>query len=152
MQLGACVSDVLMTLRNTEQANQYGRHCVHSGARHVLPRVIASGNVSAASESAGSESGPRATRFTDSISREVSFLHAGRSSEVSANGNRWRIYCPEQSSSLPSNVDIYLHSLLTLTSQRELPPRSPRIYFHRVFFSEPPLLGVSSLTSQSCEF
>lgn len=47
---GACVSDVLMTLRNTEQANQYGRHCVHSGARHVPPRVIASGNVSAASE------------------------------------------------------------------------------------------------------
>lgn len=46
----ACVSDVLMTLRNTEQANQYGRHCVHSGARHVPPRVIASGNVSAASE------------------------------------------------------------------------------------------------------
>ena len=46
----ACVSDVLMTLRNTEQANQYGRHCVHSGARHVPPRVIASGNVSAAFE------------------------------------------------------------------------------------------------------
>jgi len=46
----ACVSDVLMTLRNTEQANQYGRHCVHSGARHVSPRVIASGNVSAAFE------------------------------------------------------------------------------------------------------
>lgn len=30
-----------MTLRNTEQANQYGRHCMHSGARHVLPRIIA---------------------------------------------------------------------------------------------------------------
>lgn len=60
--LGACVSDVLMTLRNTEQANQYGRHCVHSGARHVLPRVIASGNVSAASECRNEC--PRATRFT----------------------------------------------------------------------------------------
>lgn len=27
-KLSACVSDVLMTLRNIEQANQYGRHCV----------------------------------------------------------------------------------------------------------------------------
>lgn len=31
---GACVSDVLMTLRNIEQANQYGRHCMHS--MHVI--------------------------------------------------------------------------------------------------------------------
>lgn len=54
--LGACVSDVLMTLRNTEQANQYGRHYVHSDVRHVSQRVIASGNVSVAFEC------PRATR------------------------------------------------------------------------------------------
>jgi len=86
---GACVSDVLMTLRNTEQANQYGRHCVHSGARHVLPRVIASGNVSAASESAGTSvhvrrdsairSARHALEIRDAILREASFLRAGGS-------------------------------------------------------------------------
>lgn len=63
----ACVSDVLMTLRNTEQANQYGRHCVHSGARHVPPRVIASGNVSAASECRNESVHVRPTSFRDTV-------------------------------------------------------------------------------------
>jgi len=52
-----------MTLRNTEQANQYGRHCMHSGARHVLPRIIAPGNVSAASECPTCDE----TRFPDTV-------------------------------------------------------------------------------------
>jgi len=97
-ELGACVSDVLMTLRNTEQANQYGRHCAHSGARHVLSRVIASGNVSAASGSAGTSvhvrrdsairSARHALEIHGAIVREASFQHAGRNSEISGGRQR----------------------------------------------------------------
>lgn len=42
-KLSACVSDVLMTLRNTEQANQYGRRCVCTRCTIAFsPSVIAS--------------------------------------------------------------------------------------------------------------
>lgn len=72
----ACVSDVLMTLRNTEQANQYGRHCVHSGARHVPPRVIASGNVSAASECRNeSVHVRRDSSFRDTVDPFRTYIH-----------------------------------------------------------------------------